>query len=149
MSTGYFDQPSPLRTHWILEKSRFTFLTICYYHIITGCQVSSVDKFINRSGALLLITAGISPCSIQASATWRGADAGTSHFHPSDGEGGGGAKLKGSARILLRIKEKSGIISSAKPTQTGSGWAGNNLWSTILWFTSARERQKRGVVEKK
>lgn len=75
---------SGLRRFW---KSRFTFLTICYYHIIAGCQVSSVDKFINRSGALVLITAGISPCSIQASVTWRGADAGTSRFHPSRGVG--------------------------------------------------------------
>lgn len=37
------------------------------YRIITRCQVSSSEKFINRSGLLLLITAGISACSVQAS----------------------------------------------------------------------------------
>lgn len=73
----------------VLENSgkiRFTLLTIGYYHIITHCQVSSVDKFINKNGALVLITAGISPCSNQGSVTWRGADAGMSLFSPVESE---------------------------------------------------------------
>lgn len=47
-----------------LQVVWFVVLTI---GVITCCQVSSSERFINRTGLLLLITAGISARSIQAS----------------------------------------------------------------------------------
>lgn len=62
----------------IRKNLGLTYFDHLHYRIITNCQVSSTEKFINRREPLFLITGGISPCSIQASLTWRGANIGMS-----------------------------------------------------------------------